>query len=77
MQQKEQQILQVIQPIYLSAWEFFEPGPVSFAIFQFGLTGLFVLPPTICMGATLPILSRFATSTIAGSGTQAAPDGST
>ena len=64
------QILQVIQPIYLSAWEFFEPGPVSFAIFQFGLTGLFVLPPTICMGATLPILSRFATSTIAGSGTQ-------
>jgi spermidine synthase len=63
-------ILEAIQPIYLSFWTYAEPGPIGFAVFQFFLTGIFVLPPTICMGATLPILTRFATQTMEDSGAQ-------
>jgi len=63
-------ILEAIQPVYLGFWTLVEPGPIGFAVFQFFLTGIFVLPPTICMGATLPILARFATQSTEDSGVQ-------
>lgn len=55
-------LLDLVQPLYLEFWRANEPTPTAFALFQFGLLGLLLLPPTICMGATLPLLARFATS---------------
>lgn len=53
-------IVGLLEPVYLGFWRSFEPTPTVFAAFQFGLLGLFLLPPTMCMGATLPLLARFA-----------------
>ena len=53
-------VVGMLEPIYLAFWRGFEPTPTVFATFQFGLLGLFLLPPTVCMGATLPLLARFA-----------------
>ncbi len=55
-------LLDLVQPLYLEFWRANEPTPTVFALFQFGLLGLLLLPPTICMGATLPLLARFATA---------------
>ncbi len=55
-------LVSMVEPIYLGFWRQFEPDPVVFATFQFLLLGLFLLPPTICMGSTLPLLARFAAS---------------
>ncbi|MEK6222850.1 MAG: fused MFS/spermidine synthase [Chloroflexota bacterium] len=54
-------ILELSTPIYLSFYRAFEPTPLVFGVFQFFLQGLLLLPPTISMGATLPVLSRFVT----------------
>jgi spermidine synthase len=51
------------RPIYTTIWRLFEPGPVVLGGVQFVLMGLIMLPPTICMGATLPLLARFAANT--------------
>jgi spermidine synthase len=48
--------------IYLVFWRTIQPDPFVLSIFQFILLGTFILPPTFCMGATLPLLSRFVTS---------------
>ena len=53
-------IVEFVQPIYLWFWQAYSPSQVGFALFQFVLTGLAMLPPTLCMGATLPLLTRFA-----------------
>jgi spermidine synthase len=53
-------LIQGLVPVYTGFWQAFTPSPLAFAVFQFGLLGLFLLPPTICMGATLPVLARFA-----------------
>lgn len=52
-------LIQLLVPVYTGFWETVHPSPTVFATFQFLLLGLFLLPPTICMGATLPILARF------------------
>ena len=49
-------LLAWIQPVSLSFWSFFEPSPTAFGAFQFFLFGALLLPPTLCMGATLPLL---------------------
>ena len=48
-----------IEPIYLSFWRSTDPGPLAFGAFQFVLVGAALLIPTACMGATLPILTRY------------------
>jgi spermidine synthase len=53
-------LLSAVEPLYLGFWRAFEPTPLAFAGFQFALLGLLLLPPTACMGATLPLLARFA-----------------
>jgi len=55
-------ILRLVEPVYLDFWRANEPTPLSFAGFQFLLLGVLLLPPTTAMGATLPLLARFATS---------------
>ena len=54
-------LLRLCAPIYLGFWRAFEPSPGLFAAFQLLLLGTLLLPPTFCMGATLPLLSRFVT----------------
>lgn len=53
-------VVHLLEPVYTGFWRAFEPTPGVFATFQFALLGLALLPPTICMGATLPLLARFA-----------------
>ncbi len=53
-------LLSALVPVYTGIWQVFQPSPTVFAVIQFGLLGVFLLPPTICMGATLPVLARFA-----------------
>jgi len=55
-------LLETITPLYSGFWRAFEPSPLVFAVYQFLLTGILLLPPTVCMGATLPILVRFVTA---------------
>ena len=56
-------LLKLVQPVYLGFYHSFDPSPTAFATFQFMLLGAMLLPPTFCMGMTLPLLSRFATTT--------------
>lgn len=56
-------LIGVVEPLYLGFSDALNPSPMMFATFQFLLMGLFLLPPTMCMGATLPLLARFASIT--------------
>lgn len=51
-------VLNLATPVYLAFWRSVEPSPLGFAAFQFALLGALLVPPTICMGATLPLLAR-------------------
>jgi len=55
-------LLDLIQPVYQGFYHAFEPSPTAFGAFQFVILGIMLLPPTFCMGMTLPLLSRFATT---------------
>lgn len=55
-------VLAALEPLYLGFFRALTPSPVVFALFQFLLLGVALLPATTCMGATLPLLVRFATS---------------
>ena len=61
-------LVEAAAPIYLGFYQAFSPTPTIFATFQFFLLGLLLLPPTFCMGMTLPLLARFATTKTADSG---------
>jgi spermidine synthase len=47
-------------PVYRVLWEHFHPNFLGFTIMQFILVSLVLVIPTTCMGATLPILSKWA-----------------
>ena len=53
-------LLGTLEPVYTGFWTAFTPSVTVFAVFQFFVLGLALLPPTMCMGATLPLLVRFA-----------------
>jgi spermidine synthase len=55
-------LVRLVSPAYLGFWRALEPSPVLFGVFQFLLLGIVLLPPTVAMGATLPLLARFVTS---------------
>ena len=61
-------IVQGISPLYLTFWRLFEPDPVSFGLVQLVLVGGALVIPTACMGATLPLLARFATEKLGAAG---------
>lgn len=48
------------EPLYTAFHHAASPTPLVFGAVQFLLMGLLLLPPTLCMGATLPLLARFA-----------------
>ena len=54
-------LLAAASPVYIAAWRILEPGPVAFGLIQSCLAGALLLLPTAAMGATLPLLARFAT----------------
>lgn len=54
-------VVAALQPAYLGFWTAVSPGPVLFGVFQFLLVGGAMLIPTACMGATLPVLTRYVT----------------
>jgi spermidine synthase len=54
-------VLGLLEPVYLGFFRAMSPSPLMFAVFQFLLLGIALLPATTCMGATLPLLVRFAT----------------
>jgi len=57
-----------VTPLYLNLWRVAEPPPVLFGLAQFALVGTLLLLPTALMGATLPLLARFATDRLASAG---------
>ncbi len=54
-------LLTATSPVYRWAYTQLEPGPVLFGVIQFLLVGTLLVLPTAFMGATLPLLARFAT----------------
>lgn len=61
-------LVQAVTPVYLEVWRALQPGPVAFGLVQFSLVGVTLLLPTAAMGATLPILARFATERLGAAG---------
>jgi spermidine synthase len=61
-------LLVAVTPVYLAVWRATEPGPAVFGFVQFVLTGALLLLPTSAMGATLPLLARFATQRFGSAG---------
>ncbi len=61
-------LLMLIEPIYLAAWRAFEPPLIVFAAIQFVLVAVCLVIPTALMGATLPLLARFATDRMGAAG---------
>lgn len=51
-------------PIYREVWQHFHLSVIPFSLLRFLVAGVILLPPTTCMGATLPLLSRFVTTNI-------------
>lgn len=57
-----------VTPIYLMVYRAWSPGPLVFGLVQFVLVGLLLILPTAFMGATLPLLARFATHRLGAAG---------
>lgn len=53
-------LVKLIEPVYVGFYQSAAPGPLVSSLAQFLLLGLAMLPPTAAMGATLPLLARFA-----------------
>jgi spermidine synthase len=53
-------IFSLLIPVYRGLWEQFHPNFYSFTMMQFLLVSIVLVIPTTCMGATLPILSKWA-----------------
>ncbi len=45
-------------PIYQMSWQQFHMNPFAFNLVRFVVAAVILLPPTTCMGATLPLLSK-------------------
>lgn len=55
-------LLDMVRPVYLQFYHTVQPSQLGFAAFQFLILGILLLPATFCMGMTLPLLARFATT---------------
>jgi len=51
-------VFSLIERIFLSVHQSAAPGPWQAALLRFALSSLLLLPPTIMMGGTLPVLSK-------------------
>ena len=57
-------LLDASLPLYKIFWQHFHLSVPPFLLLRFGVVCLILLLPTACMGATLPLLSRFVTTSI-------------
>lgn len=55
-------------PIYRAIWQHWHMSAMPFSILRFIETAVILIVPTTCMGATLPILGKFVTDSLALSG---------
>ena len=51
-------------PLYQYSWQHWHVSPLIFNLIRVISAAIVLLPPTTCMGATLPLLSRFITSSL-------------
>lgn len=51
-------------PIYQANFQLLHMNPILFGILRYLVAAVILLPPTTCMGATLPLLSKYVTKTI-------------
>lgn len=51
-------------PIYKFIWQSFHMSILPFSLLRFGVAVIILLVPTTCMGATLPLLARFVTTSL-------------
>lgn len=58
------QLFELAIPIYKAAWQQTHMSVLPFSFLRFVVVGFILLPPTACMGATLPLLSRFVTRSL-------------
>lgn len=49
-------------PIYQTAWQQFDSNPLALNIVRLLVASVILLPPTTCMGATLPLLAQMITT---------------
>jgi hypothetical protein len=63
-------LLWVIEPTYLWVGRTFAPSPLVYGLIQFAMVGTALVLPTAGMGATLPLLARFATQRLGAAGNQ-------
>ncbi len=61
--------LKIAITVYSGFWVSMSPGPTLFTFVQFLILAILLLPPTVCMGATLPLLVRFASARSSNTGT--------
>ncbi|MBW1879498.1 MAG: fused MFS/spermidine synthase, partial [Deltaproteobacteria bacterium] len=61
-------VLQLLTPLYLSLARALDLRPLGFGVVQFILVATALLLPTALMGATLPVLARFATDRLGAAG---------
>ena len=61
-------LIRWVTPIYLAVHQSLDPGPVLYGLIQFFLVGTTLILPTAFMGATLPLLARFATERLGAAG---------
>lgn len=57
-----------VEPLYQWVWRTFSPSPAVFGVAQLVIVGSTLLLPTALMGATLPLLARFATERLGAAG---------
>ena len=52
-------LIALVEGFNVFVWTHWQPSFYTFSLLRFVVVGLLLLPPTTCMGATLPILSRY------------------
>ncbi len=51
-------------PVYRLAWQQFHLSVLPFSLLRFMMAAIILIVPTTCMGATLPLLARFVTTSL-------------
>src|SRR5437016_6838676 len=64
-------LIAAAEPIFRVLWSALAGAPVAYGALRALLVGVILLPPTTLMGATLPILARFLSSSIDAAGREA------
>src|SRR6185503_9864540 len=64
-------LISAAEPLFRVLWSALAGAPLAYGALRALLVGLLLLPPTTLMGATLPILARFLSSSVDAAGREA------